>query len=283
MAAGESGIRIEPLYLELTVSDEVQTESKTVWIENLTASEQKLEVSAIGVKSQDTDGNVAFVDSPFAAGTSNTVTFLQFSTSSATLAPGAKLAVQVSAINSQSLSPGGHYGAVVSRFVPKGEAKPEPQVLPGVSTLVLVRKTGGERYHISLSDVDQSNGLITFTFPTSVRLTFSNEGNIHVVPHGTIEITDLFGRLVSKGIINDGSRIVLPESRRIIAQSLYSVAPRLPIMLYHTSIRGTTTPGDVPFFRDFYFIFVHPLALALCVFVFFTLLIVISKLWRRKH
>lgn len=248
------GITIEPLYLELSLSESAQSASGKITLTNDTASEQMVNFSAVNIHGEDDRGNIQFLTGVSGKETS-AAEYISLSTSSAVLSAGAKIEIEVFAKNSQDLSPGGHYSALVARFSGQERAN-SPQIFPAVSTLLLTRKIGGERYHISLSAISESDAFFKFDLPRSFDLTFANEGNIHVVPHGMIELFDLFGRRVKKGIINESSSIVLPGNRRTMHQDLYSTARSFPLMVYSVKITGATTPGDVPFSRQFSFVYV---------------------------
>lgn len=253
------GITIEPLYLELSLSESLQQSTGTITLTNDTASEQVVHFSAVNIHGEDDRGNVQFLTGVGGKETS-AAEYISLSTNSAVLSAGAKMQIQVSAKNSQDLSPGGHYSALVARFSGQDRVN-SPQIFPAVSTLVLTRKIGGERYHISLSAISKSDALFAFQLPRSYDLTFANEGNIHVVPHGTIELFDVLGRRVKKGIINESSSIVLPGNRRTLHQDLYMTARSFPLMMYSVRVSGSTTPGDVPFSRQFSFIYISSTAL----------------------
>lgn len=161
----------------------------------------------------------------------------------------------------QDLSPGGHYAAVVAQ-ADKGNAKIKgaTQFTPALASLLLLRKTGGEIFNLSLKDVSWPYRFIQFTYPKKIALTFQNEGNIHVVPRGRIEIYDLFGRLVHKGILNTASQYVFPSSRRTIEVPLNRVSFTLPFSIDHIVIKGNDSLNKVSYsYRETY-IYINPLA-----------------------
>jgi hypothetical protein len=60
-----------------------------------------------------------------------------------------------------------------------------------------------------------------------VHLRFQNNGNVHLVPRGVISVTDPFGRVVVKGIINQESALILPETLRVYPVRLDKLATSL--------------------------------------------------------
>ena len=58
--------------------------------------------------------------------------------------------------------------------------------------------------------------------PSSLSLSFSNEGNVHVVPRGAVLIKNSAHKTVAKGIINPESSLILPGHKRTYKVSLAS-------------------------------------------------------------
>ncbi len=268
--------------MELTLSETIQSASDMLILENQTTSTQRVSFSALDVHGEDEQGNVQFA-SGVGGKDSQAVSYVSLATDSAVLAPGEKYSLTVTVKNSQELSPGGHYSALVARFFDQNETATSPRVQPAVSTLLLTRKIGGERYHISLTSIAGSERWIHYALPKHFELTFTNDGNIHLVPHGTISVVDMFGRQVEKGIINEASTIILPQNRRTLQQELYTVSRSLPLMLYTVNVSGATTPGDVPFSRQFSFIYVSSIGLVVLALFVILIVLVIWKLRRRRR
>jgi|GEM_PF-2150306 len=278
--AEETGIRVEPLSLELTVSADQPEAKGVINFKNLTDQNQFVDFSAIELNTTDSQGNLELLNLAGGKNTNASI-FISLSSASAVLAPQTDFSLRVVAKNSQSLAPGGHYAGVIARFTSNDLGVNKTQVLPAVSTLLLVRKIGGERYHISLMEVEGSGKQLVFRLPEEFHLTFANEGNIHLVPYGTVELIDLFGRVVKRGIINDSSKIIFPQSQRRLTQSIVNLEPSWPAMFYRLRIQGTTSPGAVNFGQEFSFIYVSTPALLLIICSL--LILVAIKRWKRKR
>jgi len=129
--------------------------------------------------------------------------------------------------NREGLSPGGHYGALLFR----GEGTNEEggtssnsiALKQSLSSLVFVKKIGGEIYHLELKESKYENNPVLFQ--DMMRLRFQNSGNVHLIPRGTITVTDPLKRIVGKGVINEESAIILPETFRIYPVALRTIAP----------------------------------------------------------
>ncbi len=126
--------------------------------------------------------------------------------------------------NDSTLAPGGHYGALMLGLS-EGAATPKPNqvaVHPIASSLLFVNKVGGDIHSLKLTSVEASHD--TFKLPSKVVLHFLNDGNTHVVPRGTVTITNPKGKLVSQGVINENSSLILPQVNREFTVDMMKVA-----------------------------------------------------------
>lgn len=115
-------------------------------------------------------------------------------------------------VNKDRLRPGGHYAAIQAQVINK-ESSGNVEVQGVLSSLLFVRTaTGREREEGKIERFSPERNLIDF--PQQFILRFHNTGDTDVIPYGLVEIQDIFGRIVAKGIINEGSLIALPESIR---------------------------------------------------------------------
>lgn len=137
--------------------------------------------------------------------------WVSFENKNIQLAPGEKKTVKIF-IDKNRITKGGHYASILAEILQE-EAEKQVQVKAVLSSLLFVRASTGlevEDGKIS-SFAPIRDGL---EFPDSFMLRFQNSGNVHVVPYGLIEVYDMFGNIVSKGILNEGSLDALPESIR---------------------------------------------------------------------
>src|SRR5581483_2022247 len=89
-------------------------------------------------------------------------------------------------------------------------------------SLLFVTKIGGDTHKLALAGVTAKHSL--FALPANVALNFHNVGNSHVVPRGVVSILDSRGQIISKGIINQDSDIILPETYRLLNVPLVKVS-----------------------------------------------------------
>jgi hypothetical protein len=249
-----SGIQIEPSYQEYVVTTDDSFVKGSAKISNTTNESVTLKIFALDIRQANEKGEISFVDKPLSGEAFTLATFLDPEKKSIELKKGESQEVPFTVRNSPDLSPGGHYGAIIAQYAETNE-KGKQQVLPALSSIVLVRKTGGERYNISLVSLEKEAKGVRFSMPSKYLLTFANEGNVHSVPRGLIEFKDTFGRVTHRGLINDGSLFVLPQVRRQIPVTMKQIRIPWPLMFYTITIKGTTDVGEVPFQQSTSFIY----------------------------
>lgn len=140
---------------------------------------------------------------------------------SISLQPKQTMTINATILNLPDLNPGGHYGALMIAL--GGQNQPGSIAIhPIASSLLFVTKLGGDTHRMSLKSVSFDSRL--FKLPSKMTLRFHNDGNTHLVPRGSVSIFNPNGKLISKGIINENSGILLPEVDRDYSVSLHKVA-----------------------------------------------------------
>ena len=177
--------------------------------------------------------------------------------------------VTVTISDRQDLSPGGHYAAVVAQAEGTENVKSATQFTPALASLLLLRKTGGEIFNLSLKDVSWPDRFMHLFYPKNVALTFQNEGNIHIIPRGRIEVYDTFGRLTHKGVLNTASKYIFPSSRRTIEVPISRVASILPVSIDHIIIKGNDSLNKVSYsYRETY-LYINPIFAGIAIMATF--------------
>jgi hypothetical protein len=156
-------------------------------------------------------------------------------------------------------------------------------ILPAVSSLILLKKTGGEQYNLSIREVDWPHNLVEFFYPKKIHVTFQNEGNVHLVPYGRIEIRDMFNRLISKAIINPSSLYIFPSSRRRISLETEPISISLPLSFNTLTIRGQDSLKKTNFAYQETYLYVNPFAGILLILLPIILRLVSRKIKKKKH
>ncbi len=137
--------------------------------------------------------------------------WISFGQNTFVLKPGQSQDVLV-LINASQLSPGAHYGTILAR-IEQGKGNETIQIQGILSSLLFVRTSSGtEKESASIQTFTQVENVLGF--PGSFSLRFNNTGETTLTPYGLVEVKDVFGNLVAKGILNEDSLQTLPESVR---------------------------------------------------------------------
>lgn len=114
--------------------------------------------------------------------------------------------------------PGGHYGVI--QFSGKAPDVTDTGVglSAGAGVLVLIQVSGDVKENASVASFSTlQNDTQHFFFekgPITFQTRIKNSGNTHFAPHGTIELHNMFGGLVSTMKVNENASNVLPNSIR---------------------------------------------------------------------
>lgn len=248
-------LSVKPAYQEVEITENDDTVDATLTYENKSDSIQEIELFAFDFKQTDHFGSLALIDNIHENYLHTLVSYLSFDKDSLILLPHTEETLTVKIKNRASLSPGGHYAAVVARAV-DSEKENKEKVLPAISSLLLVRKIGGERVNLSLKEILWKPNILVTHIPSTIDLEFENNGNVHVIPRGTLKVTDFLGNVTHQGIINDSSLYLLPGTIRRIPISLQQSKPFFPIMLFFLDATGNADQGDVVFHSEQSFLYI---------------------------
>lgn len=222
------GIGLSPALKEVSIGKDETSVSFDISVANTTEQRADLKLRVLDFGALDDSGGIAFVGrTAQESATRGLREWMELDEDTLTLNSGESRDVKVTIENRDTLSPGGHYGAVVVSAANPGSGSDSVAVLPAASTLVLLKKTDGENYSLKLDELKANSSLINL--PKSATMTFRNEGNTHVVPRGVVELKNPFGKLVARGTINETSSFVLPDSsRRLTVEMMSYSQPWLP-------------------------------------------------------
>lgn len=276
--AQESGIKISPAFIDVVLEQGEEEKDLNIEVENLTNETIQLSLSAIDFRQANETGGIDFLGIDAQNYSYSLASFLSFETTSITLEKGEKDTIDVKIINRPDLSPGGHYAAVVGHLVTENNDEGESaQVRPAVSSLIMLRKTGGEVFSLSLLETNWSK-TIMFGFPThQLQLLFQNEGNVHLIPYGTVTITDIFGQQITKGTINNASSIIFPEAQRLVDVRLNEFEYYLPLSFITMDIKGHDSIDKTTFVYQQTALLINPIVIIVIV------LLAIGLIYLRKR
>lgn len=210
----KGGVTISPPFQDIIVLPNQTSLPQSFALSNNNDTPVTFDLSAVDMGALEDTGGVVFsglsADYQQKYGLAK---WIQLEQPNVTVAAHSTQGVNFNIINDASLSPGGHYGAIVvktSEAVATGQNK--VSLLPQAATLIFVRKIGGEIYKLKFAG--GIGGTSWWGLPGQLSFHLQNEGNVHVVPRGIVVVTDPRGNVVGKGIINPDSSLILPERKR---------------------------------------------------------------------
>ena len=212
-AAAPTGLTVSPAFQQVTIQAGASDQPVSFKITNDRPVAQNLSLSVRDFNTLNESGGLFFV------GTNPTdlqkkyglAKWLSLPTKNIMLQPHQTITLNGQIFNLPDLSAGGHYGALMISLG-SGQSNGRVGFNPIASSLLFVTKPQGAIYQLSLSNVYFKHSLVSLS--GSVTLRFQNTGNVHVVPRGSVYVNGPNGKLVSKGIINQNSNIILPGTFR---------------------------------------------------------------------
>ena len=222
-------VTVSPFLQNVQVQENDQTKPLDLTLLNTSNQTQTFHLSVLDFGALNETGGVAFAssDSSTLIKKYGLSTWLKLDNDSITLAPGQKTKVGAVINNDSTMSPGGHYAAVIASLDSENGSKGNTvDIKQQLSALIMVTKTGGEKYDLSLNNTKFKTSW--WHLPTSLVLRFKNPGNVQVVPRGMVKIVAPGGAVVSQAAINEGSGFILPETFRQFPVELQNVGrPKL--------------------------------------------------------
>lgn len=220
----QSGITVSPFLQTAQIGAEASKDFNISYT-NESNQPQRLVLSVADFGSLDQSGGVAFVGNATGKTISKHILspWLNLSDSEINLASHQKAAVKASLINDTSMGPGGHYAAVIATVLEPDSNGNQVSLKQKITSLVFAIKTGGEKYDLKLQNIGSNRSL--FRLPTEADVTIRATGNVHVVPRGIVYLKNKSGRVIARGVINQESGYVLPDSSRIFRVPLNKIAP----------------------------------------------------------
>ncbi|MEI8343878.1 MAG: hypothetical protein WCF93_02945 [Candidatus Moraniibacteriota bacterium] len=222
-----AGFSIQPFYQEINIQKDQDKLPFSIEVKNNTHQLSVFRVSVLDFGALDESGGVAFLGSgdnlKYAL-----ASWVNLQNDTLVIGAGETQSIKGYIENRDSLSPGGHYGAIYLKNEDRSFSDNQKQNVTldsSFASLLFVRKIGGEIYDLKFDSKVFSQNILSL--PDFVKVRFKNSGNVHVTPRGTIKLIDPFGRVVQSGIINEQSAIILPETFRIFSTKLMKFANAL--------------------------------------------------------
>lgn len=276
----DRGFSMSPFFKEIYLEKDQSQENFALEISNDTSYAAIFKLSVLDFGALDESGGVAFLGSSEDLKNKYALaSWLSLEKDEISLNSGEKQLLKVMIQNKESLSPGGHYGAVMAKMeIDDSGTGSESSIVAinqSFASLIFVRKIGGEIYNLNLKEQEIEKNLLSL--PINVRLRFQNTGNVHATPRGIVKISDPIGREISTGIINGESAIILPETFRKFPTELKNVAVAFIPGKYKVSVSFRFDGKDDFMTQENYFYF-FPFKISIVVLV---LVVILVFFWRK--
>lgn len=208
-----AGITISPTQKDLTLSSGLLEAHSTVVLSNNTAAAVDVTMTVRDLTQIYDKGDQSFGQAGLPVGKYGLANWAVLPDGgNLTLSAGETKTVPITIQNRADLSPGGHYGAIVTSLKnSKGTGANPVSVQQNILSFLFVQKLGGAKLGMTLQKFTVN---AQKTIPDDVLLSFKSTGNVYVVPRGYISVYSPNGALVAKGIINPESALVLPSTTR---------------------------------------------------------------------
>lgn len=229
-AQGGQAFSISPTLIELS-ADPGETKTATIKLTNLSDTELTMTAQSndFGSKNETGEPNIIFDDSE---STPHSLKNWVALPEDFTIASKETKTVDVPIDIPEDAEPGGHYAVI--RFTGNAKAEDGSQVAlsASIGSLVMLKVSGEIQQKVSVASFYSAHKNFSETSffeygPVAFVERLKNEGNIHVKPTGTIEIKNIFGKVVSTIRVNGDPgqddnlpKSVLPQSIRRFDQSL---------------------------------------------------------------
>ncbi len=212
-SVGASAISVNPAIHDLAI-DPGQSETRTITIVN---DERVAQTYALTIQKFIPKGEYGQQEFLPMSDTSGLPEWMFVDKPEITLQPGQTGTVQVAVRVPQSAPGGGHYAALF--FSKRQSADEQVAMLPRLGVLFFVRVNGPVQERLSLKDfvLDQTGAYSDL--PVGFRISVVNEGSVHAIPRGMIEVTNVFGMKVATLDANQDDSRVLPGSTRVLSSS----------------------------------------------------------------
>jgi hypothetical protein len=264
-------ISVTPSFQQVFIEKNDKSVDAQIQIKNTTNKSITFALKALDFGSLDDSAGLVFQGESTSSLTSSygLTKWLKISPSTITLEPGLQADITATISNEATLTPGGHYAAVIATTDLGGVGQSNTvQLKQGLSSLLFVTKKGGEEYVQSIKTLDVSYGF--FTLPNEVRLQIQNSGNVHLTPRGLVQIKQPGGAVVAQGVINEDSALVLPDIKRVFAVPFHGVDTAWLPGRYTVHIELHAQEGGAPVAQDISFWYIGvglPIALGILAVV----------------
>jgi hypothetical protein len=230
LRAESRNVILEPAVQKITFSPEGSFSLiEPLSLANTTDTTQQYRVRAIEFTELDKNGGNIFLGQLLEEGKGfGDAPWVRFPEERIVLAPGEKKVIHFSLIDSDALTPGAHYGALLLEAErPEGGDGFDPSKIflrQIAASLIYLNKQAGATTRIEGEEIRFFKKALFL--PDTAILRVKNTGNTYVEPHGYAVIRDPFGREIEKKSLNEEGKILFPGQSREI-KALFSKSAAL--------------------------------------------------------
>lgn len=234
LAEGEGVFSVSPIFTDVSIGTSESSQDFFLTVSNTTAEPVTLRISLVDFGSLDESGGIAFLGKETSGVNRYALaSWIIPEKDVMILLPGAEEKLKLTIENRESLSPGGHYGAALFSIEPEsdqgGIIEPNVSFNSTFSALIFAKKEGGALRELTIRETRYDEYALLSGLPRKIAARFQNSGNIDLTPRGRISLSDPFGRVVARGILNEDSARILPESFRNYGTVLHpEILPLIP-------------------------------------------------------
>lgn len=216
---------VQPSLIDVQVGAGKSIASK-ITVVNPDLGVQTYFLSAGRFETQDNSGIPVF---PSGADAYGEGTWIHFPSSSVTVPAKGKMDVPISIDVPDGTKPGEYDAAVFVSPAPSDVVSSVngASVQAKVAVLLFIDVGGNGVEKVGLLDFSMTNGAVWQDGLWGMyAFRLQNQGNVHVVPKGSVEIRDVFGRIISEGDANPSGARIVPQATRTFQGIVGSAAPR---------------------------------------------------------
>lgn len=232
------GIGLSPAIQDKILGPTEKTTSFSVLLSNENDIPVTFSLSSTDFTSLNQTGGLTFMGSDSRAvtnghGLSNIV---RLDAKLVTLQPRQSRTITARVDDVSTLSPGGHYTAILAQALPDGSAVTGNRVAINqvVSSLIFLETAGQGTKTLELLKPRLEK--LSFTLPRSINLVFKATGNTQTVARGLVGVSRN-DRDLATGIINENSSLLLPGSTRLLPVRLNQIERPLWPGVYQLSVQ----------------------------------------------
>ncbi len=216
-----SAASVSPSLLDITVG-RGETIEETISVINTSKVDKTYYLDVIEFTAREEGGEPKFLTS--GESSSDHLSWFSFTTDTVIVPAQSKGEIVVDVRVPSDVASGGYYAAVTISESPEDLLASNGAVVDAkIAVLVLLTIEGETVESAQLLDfTSEMSGELLPTIDLEGQYRIQNQGNVHIIPSGTISVTDLFGRTITEIDANEAVGRVLPNSTRVYKVSISS-------------------------------------------------------------